>query len=255
MQVGKFGQLQEWLEDLDNPNDQHRHVSHLYGLFPSSQISPYTSPELFDASRTTLLHRGDVSTGWSMGWKVNFWARLLDGNHALQLISDQLTPQSGDSGGTYPNLFDAHPPFQIDGNFGCTSGISEMLLQSHAGAVHLLPALPDAWAAAGGVSGLRAYGGFELDFTWQNGRIDKLVVRSSLGGNLRLRVPNEVVSSDGTALQAASGANPNPFFETPTIKPPLISASANLNEVVLTPTFVFDLPTEASGAYVLAASE
>src|SRR5690606_34971376 len=197
MQIGRLGQLQEWLEDLDSPNDQHRHVSHLYGLFPSDQITAYASPELFDAARTTLQHRGDVSTGWSMGWKVNFWARLLDGNHALKLIRDQLTPQSGDSGGTYPNLFDAHPPFQIDGNFGCTSGISEMLLQSHAGAVHLLPALPDAWAAAGGVSGLRAHGGFELDFTWQDGRIQELVVRSRLGGNLRLRVPNTLVSSEG----------------------------------------------------------
>lgn len=254
MQIGRLGQLQEWLEDLDSPNDQHRHVSHLYGLFPSDQITAYASPELFDAARTTLQHRGDVSTGWSMGWKVNFWARLLDGNHALKLIRDQLTPQSGDSGGTYPNLFDAHPPFQIDGNFGCTSGISEMLLQSHAGAVHLLPALPDAWAATGGVSGLRAHGGFELDFTWQDGRIQELVVRSRLGGNLRLRVPNTLASSEGP-LAEASGANPNPFFETSAIQPPIISPSADLNDVALAPTFVFDLPTEPGRAYVLTASE
>jgi alpha-L-fucosidase 2 len=253
MQIGSFGQLQEWMEDWDNPNDQHRHVSHLYGLFPSSQISPYTSPELFDAARTTLEHRGDVSTGWSMGWKVNFWARLLDGNHALKLIRDQLTPQSGESGGTYPNLFDAHPPFQIDGNFGCTSGMTEMLLQSHAGAVELLPALPDAWAASGGVSGLRAYGGFELDFTWTNGVVQALVVRSRLGGNLRLRVPNELVSSDGSPLQPASGPNPNSFFETPVLKTPIISPSANLSELALAPTFVFDLATEAGSLYSLAA--
>jgi alpha-L-fucosidase 2 len=189
-----------------------------------------------------------------MGWKVNFWARLLDGNHALKLIRDQLTPQSGSSGGTYPNLFDAHPPFQIDGNFSCTSGISEMLLQSHDGAVQLLPALPDDWAPAGGVSGLRAYGGFELDFKWQDRAVTQLVVRSRLGGNLRLRVPNELQLSDGTALTAAAaGPNPNPFFETPTIKPPLISPSADLNEVVLDPAFVYDLLTLAGQAYVLAA--
>ena len=236
MQIGSFGQLQEWLQDWDNSNDQHRHVSHLYGLFPSNQISPYESPELFDAARTTLIHRGDVSTGWSMGWKVNFWARLLDGNHALELIRDQLTPQAGDGGGTYPNFLDAHPPFQIDGNFGCTSGMTEMLLQAHDGAIHLLPALPDDWAATGGVSGLRAYGGFELDFIWQNGQVTELVIRSGLGGNGRIRVPNQVVLSDGTPLQAATGANPNPFFETPTVKDPMISPSADLNEVVLDPT-------------------
>jgi alpha-L-fucosidase 2 len=188
-----------------------------------------------------------------MGWKVNFWARLLDGNHALKLIRDQLTPQSGESGGTYPNLFDAHPPFQIDGNFGCTSGMTEMLLQSHAGAVELLPALPDAWAPSGGVSGLRAYGGFELDFTWSDRAVQALVVRSSLGGNLRLRVPNELVSSDGSPLQPASGPNPNSFFETPVVKTPIISPLANLTEVALAPTFVFDLATETGSSYSLVA--
>jgi alpha-L-fucosidase 2 len=254
MQIGGFGQLQEWLEDWDNPDDQHRHVSHLYGLFPSNQISPYQSPELFDAARTTLEHRGDVSTGWSMGWKVNFWARLLDGNHALKLIRDQLTPQSGESGGTYPNFFDAHPPFQIDGNFGCTSGMTEMLLQTHDGAIHLLPALPDSWAPKGGVSGLRAYGGFELDFTWQNGAVDRVVLRSSLGGNARLRVPNALVSSDGTPLPVATGENPNAFFATPIIKDPLISSSAELDDVTLAPTVSYDLPTEPAKAYELVVA-
>jgi alpha-L-fucosidase 2 len=254
MQIGNFGQVQEWLQDLDNPNDEHRHVSHLYGLHPSSQISAYHSPELFDAARTTLEHRGDVSTGWSMGWKVNFWARLLDGNHALQLIRNQLSPVTGDSGGTYPNFFDAHPPFQIDGNFGCTAGIAEMLMQTHSGAIHLLPALPDDWAGSGGVRGLRTYGGFEVDFTWANGLVDQLVIRSSLGGNARIRVPNELTFSDGTPLQAATGENPNTFFETPNIKDPIISPSADLDAVVLNPTVEYDLPTQAGQGYSLVAA-
>ncbi|HEY6722389.1 MAG TPA: glycoside hydrolase family 95 protein [Polyangiaceae bacterium] len=258
MQIGNFGQLQEWLEDWDNPNDTHRHVSHLYGLFPSNQVSPHASPELFDAARTSLVHRGDVSTGWSMGWKVNLWARLLDGDHALKLIKDQLKlvdpVNGGDSGGTYPNLFDAHPPFQIDGNFGCTSGIAEMLLQSHDGSIHVLPALPEDWAGSGGVKGLKAYGGFEVGFTWQAGQVDKLVVRSNLGGNCRLRVPNELVASDGSALQTATGTNPNAFFETPSVKQPIISESAMLNDVVLEPTFLYDLPTEPGQTYVLVAT-
>ena len=255
MQIGQHGQLQEWMEDLDSPTDKHRHVSHLYGLHPSNQISPYASPELFDAARTTLLHRGDVSTGWSMGWKVNFWARLLDGNHAMKLIRDQLTlvdpVKSGNNGGTYPNFFDAHPPFQIDGNFGCTAGIAEMLLQTHDGSIHFLPALPDEWKN-GKISGLRTPGGFEISFEWENSQISGIQIKSSLGGNCRIRVPNELKWSNGKTLALASGKNTNPFFDTPEIKQPLISESARLNAVVLKPTLLYDFNTEAGMTYTLS---
>ena len=254
MQIGKHGQLQEWMEDLDNPNDQHRHVSHLYGLYPGNQISPFSHPELFDAARTTLLHRGDVSTGWSMGWKVNFWARLLDGNHAMKLIRDQLTLvdpfNSGRNGGTYPNFFDAHPPFQIDGNFGCTAGIAEMLLQSHLNVIHFLPALPDEWPE-GSISGLRTPGGFEISFQWKAGKVQQIEIKSTRGGNCRIRVPNELRGVKDFTLNPATGNNPNPFFETSNIKTPRISSEASLNTVVLSPTLLYDFDTKAGQTYTL----
>ncbi|MBN8650034.1 MAG: glycoside hydrolase family 95 protein [Cytophagales bacterium] len=250
MHIGKHNQLQEWLEDIDDPNDKHRHVSHLYGLFPSNQISPYRTPELYTAARTTLQHRGDVSTGWSMGWKVNWWARLLDGNHAFKLIQDQLTPVGTNEGGggTYNNLFDAHPPFQIDGNFGCTAGIAEMLMQSSDGLIHLLPALPDAWPS-GSVSGLRARGGFEIvEMQWQDRRVVKLVIKSTLGGNLRIRLPNSVSTANGE-LTAASGSNPNPFYYVEKTLPPVVNATAPLAFTMPT-LLMFDLSTEAGKRYV-----
>ncbi|MCW0483079.1 glycoside hydrolase family 95-like protein, partial [Gaoshiqia sediminis] len=183
---------------------------------------------------------------------VNFWARLLDGNHAMKLIKDQLTlvdpVNGGRSGGTYPNFFDAHPPFQIDGNFGCTAGIAEMLMQSHDGAIHLLPALPDEWKD-GEITGLRAPGGFELSFTWKNGEVQKIEIKSTLGGNCRIRVPNEVVQAAGNGLVAATGINPNPFYETAQVKRPLISEAAQLNTLDLKQTKVYDLPTEVGKTY------
>lgn len=253
MQIGKYGQLQEWIDDLDSPNDKHRHISHLYGLFPSNQISPYRTPLLYDAAKNTLLQRGDVSTGWSMGWKINWWARMLDGNHAYQLIQNQLTPLgvNPDGGGTYNNLFDAHPPFQIDGNFGCTSGITEMLMQSADGTLHLLPALPDEWQRSGSISGLRARGGFELiAMEWANGKVVKAVIKSTIGGNLRIRVPNPVKINE-LVLKEAKGENPNPFYTIEKIPEAVVSEKAKLSMPVLKQTFVYDIPTRSDQFYIL----
>ncbi|MCP9768368.1 glycoside hydrolase family 95 protein [Lacihabitans sp. LS3-19] len=256
MQIGKHNQLQEWLDDIDDPNDNHRHISHLYGLFPSNQISAYRTPELFAASKNTLLHRGDVSTGWSMGWKVNWWAKLQDGNHAYKLIQNQLTPIGNErgAGGTYNNLFDAHPPFQIDGNFGCTSGITEMLMQSSDGAVHLLPALPDVWPS-GKISGLKAIGGFEIvEMQWKDAKLVKLVVKSNLGGNLRLRLPNKMKQNNGQAVKLATGENPNPFYFTNETAKPIVSQLSTIQVMDLKPTIVIDLATQIGKTYTFLAN-
>ncbi|APA00322.1 glycoside hydrolase family 95 protein [Flavobacterium commune] len=252
MQIGKYSQLQEWLEDWDKKNDAHRHLSHLWGMFPGRQISAFQTPELFEASRNSLIGRGDASRGWSMGWKVCLWARYLDGNHAYKLIQNQLNLKPANAtikdpdGGTYSNMFDAHPPFQIDGNFGCTAGIAEMLIQSHDGALSLLPALPDAWKE-GSVSGLRARGGFEIEkMIWKNNKLASIIIKSNLGGNLRLRSYHQLA---GNNITKAKEENPNYFYQFQPIEKAKISPQAKLEGTNIKTVYEYDIDTKKGLSY------
>lgn len=249
MHIGQYSQLQEWLDDIDDPKNEHRHVSHLYGLYPGNQLSPYTTPELFNAAKQSLIYRGDQATGWSIGWKVNLWARLLDGDHAYKIIRNMLTLAGSGSqrdGRTYPNLFTAHPPFQIDGNFGLTAGVAEMLIQSHDQAIHLLPAIPKKWSN-GSVSGILTRGGFEVDMQWKDGALKEATFTSRLGGNLRIRSYEPL---EGKGLTLASGENSNPLFERALQKRPIISEDANVKDKSDNrKVYEYDLMTKAGKKY------
>lgn len=259
--IGKYGQVQEWQEDWDRENTSHRHLSHLWGAFPGNQVSPYVNPTLFQGVRKSLVGRGDAARGWSMGWKVCLWARMLDGDHALSIIKNQLRlvhpdiTMSDPDGGTYANMFDSHAPFQIDGNFGCTAGIAEMLVQSHAGFVHLLPAIPSKWAE-GRVSGLRARGGFEItDMEWKAGKLTRVKIKSTVGGNLRLRSARELIMADGGALTAAEGDNSN-LLTAPYVMPaPIVADRSKIPATQLAQTWVYDIPTIPGEEISLIASE
>jgi len=178
--IGKWGQLQEWAEDIDNPNDKHRHLSHLIAVHPGRQISPVTTPKLAEAAKVSMNARGDGATGWSKAWKINIWARLHDGNRAYKLLNEQI------KGNYYDNLFGFHPPFQIDGNFGYAAGLCEMLIQSHMSVIHLLPSLPDAWPA-GKVTGLKARGGVVVDIEWEDGMLTEATLRAERDGEYVVR--------------------------------------------------------------------
>jgi alpha-L-fucosidase 2 len=245
--IGARGQLQEWREDYPEVEIHHRHMSHLYGLFPGNQITPDATPELFAAARRSLELRGDEATGWAMTWRIALWARELDGDHAYRVMQNffhlvKATKEGNHGGGLYPSLLDACPPFQIDGNYGYTAAVAEMLVQSHAGFIQLLPAIPAVWSE-GSVTGLKARGGFSLDLNWAGGTLTSATIHSALGGLCRIRSARPLKLSGGTA-RPASGPNPNPFFAGVAAGTPTISKNARLTLAGLPRASTIDVMTE-----------
>lgn len=256
--IGQHGQLQEWFSDWDEPTDKHRHLSHLFGLYPGSQITLATTPELAAGAKQSLIHRGDISTGWSMAWKINWWARLQDGDHAYKILSDAFTyinpaepRETMGGGGTYPNLFDAHPPFQIDGNFGATAGITEMLLQSHTGEIFLLPALPTAWQE-GSVKGIKARGNFTLSINWKDGKLVESKIYAGQGGLCRVTSLQPVKVME-VKYKPAQGENPN-GLNTVYGKPPYQkNKNVSLVELKIKKSYSIDFVTEKGKTYTIVA--
>lgn len=249
--IGQYGQVQEWQEDWDPKTSGHRHLSHLWGAYPGNQVSPYMNKTVFEGVRTALTARGDAARGWSIGWKICQWARMFDGEHALAIIKNQLRLLDSNvtiadpNGGTYINFFDGHAPFQIDGNFGACAGIAEMLIQSHGGCLQVLPALPSMWSN-GYVNGLRARGGFEVkEMKWQNGKVVSLKIKSTLGGNLRLRAGNKLKMGNGAALVEAAGDNTNVLMQTYQMPDPIVKDTKVISNTTLPTTYVYDIPTTA----------